>query len=272
MAAHEVADVGEVGPLWFELVDDVEGFGQGKMGDMGLDAEGVEDKYLQALQEGHGGGGNVVGVGDIGEVADAETQYWEAMVHDGNGNEVHASGHKGLAVDLVEHHRGHAGIFLVGEDIREFLVEGVDGDGIGEDVHGNALAEVEGPDVVHASDMVFVVVGKDDGVQLLDLMGQHLLAEIGAGVNDAGLALGFQEYCTAEAGIVGVWGGADITIAGDHGNALGGASAKEGELHDWGWGALSLSNNLRVASSNAWGSGWSSFRISERAKTLLSNG
>ena len=50
-------------------------------------------------------------------------------------------------------------------------------------IHISLQAKIESPDVIQASHMVLVFVGKQDGIDRIDLFPQHLLSEVWACIN-----------------------------------------------------------------------------------------
>ena len=76
--AEVVADVGEEGAAGAEFFGDGDCFVEGEVGDVGAVAEGVEDQDVEPFQQRQAFVRDAVGVGAVGEVADAKAEDFEA--------------------------------------------------------------------------------------------------------------------------------------------------------------------------------------------------
>ena len=83
---HVVAQMGEVGDARAHLVDDGEGLLEVHVGDVLFDAQCVDDQCVDASEYGYRRVGNIFGIGDVGEIADAVAYDGEAIVHHGEGD------------------------------------------------------------------------------------------------------------------------------------------------------------------------------------------
>ena len=96
---------------------------------------------------------------------------------DGDAEEVGAEevgGCAGGVGQLVDGDAGAGGIAVLGaEGVAEDAAEGGGGGGVGEE--GNFGAEAERAEVVHAEDVVGVVVGVEDGVDAGELLAEGLV-------------------------------------------------------------------------------------------------
>jgi hypothetical protein len=72
-------------------------------------------------------------------------------------------------------------------------------------------------------------VGQHYSVEALDARPEHLLPEVGPGVNDHVSAFVRDKQRTPKPLVTWVIGGANFTVASNNGDALGGAGAEEGE-------------------------------------------
>ena len=70
--------MGEVRLFGLELLNDRDSLIERKMGHMRGGAKCVEDQHIKSLQLCHALGWNIVRVGAVGDVADAETKHIEA--------------------------------------------------------------------------------------------------------------------------------------------------------------------------------------------------
>ena len=90
----------------------------------------------------------------------------------------------------MEIHLGEAGVLVWGEDVAVVVPEGVGGLLVEVDGDGAVLEVVERSDVVEACDVVAVGVGDEDGVDACGAGAEHLLAEVGADVEEDVQAVG----------------------------------------------------------------------------------
>ena len=210
------------------------GFGGVEVGGVRGEAEAVDDEDVAALHELHGGIRDFLAVGDVGDAGsvvwvEEEAAGIDLAVEDGEGGDGGAAEAEG-AVDFAWVWFEIAGVAVVAvegevEDTPEVVhggVGGVDGEGF-------VRAEGEAAEFVEAHDVVGVGVGDEGGVEVADTGAEALLAEVRAGVDEPlGVAV-IDEEGAAEPLVARVGGEADWAIAGDHGDASGGAGAEERE-------------------------------------------
>ncbi len=203
--ANVVAEVGEIRRFGFEAFDDGEGLVDGGVGGVGFVTEGVEEEDVEVAELVHGFFGDLVVIGEVGDLADAITEYDHGAVIEGDGGDLLAEEFEGFAVEDVGGEAGD-GIFFagVGEDVFEDAAD--DGEGGFGAVYGDeaALAKVEGADVVEAEDVVGGGVGEEDGVEGADAGSKGLAAEIRRGIDDDAFAGESEPDGGAEAVIAGV--------------------------------------------------------------------
>ena len=77
-----------------------------------------------------------------------------------------------------------SGILGIRERISEHDLECIQDLFFAIDVDGLAVDVVEGPDVIQSAGMVHVVVGQEYGIDVGDVLAQHLGAEIRTGVHE----------------------------------------------------------------------------------------
>ncbi len=100
----------------------------------------------------------------------------------------------------------------------------------GVNFHRLTSAKIEWADVVQPDDVVVVLVGEQYSVQMADFGAEHLLAQVGASVNQDVSGSGGNEGGGAEAVVERVVGTANYAIATDDGDSLRGAGAEECEF------------------------------------------
>src|SRR6202012_5662371 len=156
-------------------------------------AEGVEDYLFAAPDLLFFVVVDPVCIGDIGEIAEAETQdrHFHMPYQDGYNGDI--SNDEGVFIDPVEPEVWDAGIFYIGEGIREFPYDHLLGHFIGVELHCLALKEIVRSDIVESCEMVLMGMRKDDGVELADAGPEHLIAEIGRGIYDQGRGRGLKQ-------------------------------------------------------------------------------
>ena len=90
---------------------------------------------------------------------------------------------RGVSYQVYAPLRG-SGILGIRERITEHDFQGIQDLFLTIDVDGLAVDVVEGPDVIQSAGMVHVVVGQQDGIDMGDVLAQHLGAEIRTGVHE----------------------------------------------------------------------------------------
>ncbi len=91
------------------------------------------------------------------------------------------------------------------------------------------MAEGERAQVVHAEDVVGVVMGVEDGVNLGEVLAESLRVEVGAGVDEDRVVVESELDGGSGAAVARVGGGADGAGAAERGDAHAGAGAEECE-------------------------------------------
>lgn len=94
------------------------------------------------------------------------------------------------------------------------------------------IDEIEGPDVVQSPDMVLVLVRQQNGVEMPHARAEHLVTEIGSGVDDDAHAPRFDHRRGAQAVVARIRRRADLTAAADDGHALRRSGSQKGEFHE----------------------------------------
>ena len=228
--------VGEEGAARFELLDEGDGFGEVGVAGVRLAAEGVENEDVEALEERDGLRWEVAHVREVGGGAETIAGDGLAAMDDGDalkvGSEEVGNG-TGGAGDFVDGDAGAGRVAVLGaEGVAEDAAQGGGGGSIG--VEGDLGAEAERAEVIHAEDVVGVVVGVEDGVDTAEALAEGLRVEVGAGVDEDGVVVVLDTDGRAGAPVAwvaaGIDGGAtDGAGATERGDAHGGAGAEEGE-------------------------------------------
>ncbi len=129
-----------------------------------------------------------IGIGNVGERADAEAQHLQLIVHYPDRDNFQAVDRERCAAKLMQVYLRDAGVRFVTEYIGKFPPQDLQGIGIAIYVHRLFLVVVVGAHIIEACCMVFVAVREHDGIEPAYAGPQHLVAEIGAAVDhDAGL-------------------------------------------------------------------------------------
>ena len=90
-----------------------------------LAAQGIEHDDIGIAELVEGFGADVIGIGEVAEAADAEAQHRQLVVHGPQGLHGHAQHVEGrvVALDGVQHHAGHAGVFVLGKNVGKLLLK-----------------------------------------------------------------------------------------------------------------------------------------------------
>ena len=105
---------------------------------------------------------------------------------------------KRILVDHVEMPFGRSGVFREGEDVGIFLDQLVEDVPLAVDFGGALVDVVERAHVIKASSVVLVVVCQQDGVQVAQVVGEHLHPEVRPGVHEDAKPLIFNKHGRAE--------------------------------------------------------------------------
>ncbi len=222
-----VGHVGEEGSAGLQEFDDLDGFGEvGVAGVRGV-AERVEDQEVEVLEERDGGWREVAHVGEVGGRAEAIAGDGFAAVSDGDALEVCAEegdGRAGFGGERIEFDAGAGGVAVDGaEGVVEDAADDFGGGLVGVEGEVFWILERQGAEVVHAEDMVGVVVGVEDGVDAGDGFAEGLGVEVGAGVDeDVAVVVGEEDGGAGAA----VLGGRLEGVLADHAGA-----AERGDTH-----------------------------------------
>lgn len=233
-----VAHMGEEGTARFQLIYQGYRLIEVRVAGMRVAAEGIEDEYVEILEERDALGWDVAHVGEIGSVAEAVAGDLLAAVGDRDSaktctEEIDAC--SGCWVDAVNLDLGAGGVAIFfAEGVLEDALEAACGGVVGVDGHVAFDAEAEGAQVVEAEDVIGVTVGVEYGVDVTDVFADGLRVEVGAGVDEDGVVVVVEADGGAGSAIarVSVWrdgGSADGAVAAEGRHPHGGAGAEEGE-------------------------------------------
>ena len=198
---------------------------QREVGYVLLPSDAADDKYVHALEFLKGFLRYVVGVGQVAQSAEAETQNRQPIVYGADWYDFHSIDTEGMLVYGVENEVRNSGIAVVSEGVGVFSFQGFLNSGFC--IYGESLARevVEGPDVIQPAGMVLVHMGEKHGIEFLYPASKHLLPEIRTGIDYEPEPLIFHVCGGSESLVVEVIGAAYVAAASYHGHALGGACA-----------------------------------------------
>ena len=167
----------------------------------------------------------VVGVGQVAQSAEAETQNRQPIVYGADWYDFHSIYTEGMLVYGVENEVRNSGIAVVSEGVGVFSFQGFLDSGFC--IYGESLARevVEGADVIQPACVVLVHMGEKHCVKFLYPASEHLLPEIRTGIDYEPEPLIFHVCGGSESLVVEVIGAAYVAAASYHGHALGGACA-----------------------------------------------
>ena len=236
-----VGHVGEEGAARLQGLDQGDGFVEMRVAGVRVAAQSVEDEDVEVLEQREGFGWQVAHVGEVGGGAEtvpgdclASVDHRDALkVRAGDVDE--GAGFGGQRVDLDA---GAGGVTVDGaEGVVEDAADDLGGGFVGVERKVGRGLEGERAEVVHAEDVVGVVVGVEDGVEAGDVLANGLRVEIGAGVDEDCVAIPVELDGRTGAAIPGAGEhrvAADGAGAAERGDAHRGARAEEGEggLHE----------------------------------------
>ena len=206
-----------------DLPTDLQSLVQGKMGDVRSPADAADYENVHSAETFYGLFGDVVGVGQITQAAEAESQYGQLVVHGPHGDYLHSTDAEGLFSDGVQDEVRNSGVAVVAEGVGVLPSEGILDDGLCVDGECPVHEVVEGPHVIQSAGVVLVHMGEQHGVQLPYAAAQDLLPEVRAGVHHQSQPLVFDVCGGSQPLVVEVVRPADGAGATDDGHALGGA-------------------------------------------------
>ena len=122
--AQLVADVGKVHVLHVYALGYGYGLGKGIVAYVRLVAQGIKHQGLAAVGLCQLGGGYIIGIGNVGKIANAETQYLQLIVqqlYGGEGEAAYGEGHCGI--NGMERYLWYAGVCGVAEYIMEIALQ-----------------------------------------------------------------------------------------------------------------------------------------------------
>lgn len=180
--------MGEEGSFGLELLGDGDGFVEAVVGDVWLVAEGVEDEGVEAFELVEAVGGDVVGVGAVGDVADAEAKDFETRaVKQADRFDLRAEDVEGIGGDAIEG-QTRDGSFVSLLVRREGIIERVSKTTLDSffTIKWQRRIEIELKEsqVVEAEDVVGVLVCESDCVNDADSLAKQLLPQVGRGVDE----------------------------------------------------------------------------------------
>src|SRR5882757_10224574 len=199
-----MTDMREPGLRNTQLPDLLDGLGQRKMGKVFFMPEGVEYHLLAAPDLLAFTLFDAVGIRDIREVAKAETEDRHLHMPDQDGDDRNVADGKRVFIDPDKPQVGDPGVLHIRKGIREFPYDRLLRHFIGKKIHGFVLKEVIRPDIIQPRQMILMGMGKDDGIQLSYLLPQHLVAEVGCGVDDYRRGGGLNKNTAAKSLVPGI--------------------------------------------------------------------
>jgi len=205
------------------LAADFYGFVQGKMGDVRSPADAADDEDVHSTETLYGLFGDVVGVSQIAQASETESQDGQLVVHRTHGDYLHSVDAEWLFSYGVQDEVRNSGIAVVSEGIGVLPLEGVLYHRLCVDGKCTLHEVVEGSYIVQPPGMVLVHVGEEYGVQLPDAAAQYLLPEVRTCVHNQPEPFVFDVGGGSQPFVVEIVRAADRAGAADDGHALGGA-------------------------------------------------
>ncbi len=242
-----VAHVGEIDSLCVDFLREVYRLINHQMRVvLRLEAQGVDHKSVNALKERQFAVVDSLHVGDVGEIADAESADRQRAVIDRKYLNINISDGDNVVVIVCAGSDGwYARVFVFRKEIGQGAVHGIDNPFVA--VDWNVAEDTERTEVVYAAAVVVVDVGNEDGINFaadgfrcnlgkvlgvveiaLDVeltletdvteMAQHLLAEVGTAVDEYASGVAFHHGSRTETTVFRVAAGAYGTGTTDNRN------------------------------------------------------
>lgn len=253
---HFVADMGYPGLLRPEGFDQGEGFRQAEVGAVRALAQGVDDKETRAGDLVELVGVDGFDIGKVGDFAEAKAEDGKAAVPDADRPYADAADVEGgVFIDGMEFDARQAGDWIA-ENVFETLAYIGGNAFLGVHRHGVARSEIERPDIIEPDDVVVVFVREQDGIEVPDARAEHLLAEIGACVDQDVRVAVRQQGSSAQAGVVRVLRSTHAAVASDNWNTLGSTGAEQCEFQRVRFNSLKFILNTQISIPAFPGTAW----------------
>lgn len=197
------------------------------MRQMGLFSQSVHYQDPATLDLFNGIPADELGIGDVGEIPHPVGIYHEFVMHHFDGFDFQAGDPEGMVLYRVEAEFRGSRIAVFGKSVGNGGAQAVECGRVAVNRHRPFLVVVERAHIVQSSHMVAVLVGEQDGVYVFHAGPQHLIAEVGSGIDkDRGLGGADQGRCP-EPLVARVGRSADRTMAADDGHALRGSGSQK---------------------------------------------
>lgn len=193
-----VADVRQIGAARLELADDVECFAKTQVRGVLFNSQSIDNQSVKTLQFGHFGVGNCFGVGDVGELPDAEARGGQGAVQNVYRRDRNTLNIKRFVANRVKFNLRCARVVRLAEGVGVLAADGVGDARLSVERNGAAHYVIEGSYVVDASGVVFVLVGYEHGVNLRKAFAQSRLPQVGPRVDEQVAPFDFNVNRTAQ--------------------------------------------------------------------------
>jgi hypothetical protein len=203
-----------------------------KMRRVPLRPQAVEDQRVEAGEEGPGVGGNLVGVGAVGQITESEAEHAEGAMPERQRHDAGPQQVKRRRRDPLEGHlrqaasRGRQGLEGVVEGLADPLLHPL----LAIHRQRSAGGETDRADVVEAIDMIDMVVGVEYGIDAAEPLAKQLRAQIGRGVDQERAPRQTEGDARAGPLVARIAPHADLTAAADHRHAHARAGAEKEQL------------------------------------------
>ncbi len=159
---------------------------------MRLSLQGIEHQNFGSFQEWVGFFWDGVGIGDVTKVSNSKTQNRKFVMENWKRCNPNTIDLKGELVNFYASHLWDARIFFIIKDIGVFSLKLLDYGCSTKNGNVSFLVKIKWTNVIQASCMVLVLMGKQYCIQLFDAFPEHLHSEIRPCINDKGLPLDSQ--------------------------------------------------------------------------------
>ena len=225
--AQSMAYMGKIGLFRLYAVYHFQGFLEVEVGNMRVDLKGIKHQNAGSLDFFHFILRNVIRIRNVGEITYPVAKYGQFVMENLNRLNRNPVDHKGIVTDFIYLHTGCTGVFMVSKHIRKFGLQLVDHRPGSIDGYIPVLAKIKRPDIIHPRRVVFMLVRKNQRIQLDYALPQHLRPKIRPRVNHKTPSVYFNMDRSPEAFIPKVQRLAHLTDTADYRDALGCACTKK---------------------------------------------
>lgn len=178
-----MADVCKVGFFRIYFLYNIESLVEVEVRNVMLALKCIDHQHAGAFQFFVGGVRDEIGIGNIAEVSEPESEHGQFKVKYRERCYVNIIYGKRFFSNGFEIEAGKSGIGIITENVGKVILDLAQGVGCAVHRHNHVLKEIIGADIIEAGCVVAVGMRENNGIDPADILAQHLLPEIRAGIN-----------------------------------------------------------------------------------------